>query len=441
MISCPQRSRLEHRSLLPRARRLTMSMFGALWLLSACGPSELNRTALQGDLPTLQHELQQARTAGKLGESETRSLALAVARRELMSSKGDEGVERVRELRPCLNALASDFDERASRGDAVAAAATLALLEAGRADRDALFDQYASSADPMWRAVAARAAVGAERKEQRTRYYLDGDLRVRRSAFYAALEAPDETELAALLEAGRLDPDPLVRSVAIRALGAIGSVRAVTSLRDLWATADDASRQGIVDAWATTPALEHGGRAELGWVLDTQQGMPRVIAAARLVALAGPEKTQALGVLERTLQAGPSDEQRLALLIAPKDARLSALVEGLAQANDEDVAVLAAAALARDPAKRSQARQSLLGFAQSKRLWVARQARAALVVLGEQSLAAALKTELSSTRPEQRRQAAIDLLRLGRYADAATALADSAAAVRTQIACELLTRG
>jgi hypothetical protein len=110
----------------------------------------------------------------------------------------------------------------------------------------------------------------------------------------------------------------------------------------------------------------------------------------------------------------------------------------LSTSSDEDAAVLAAAALARYPAQREKARQVLLALSKNERLWVARQARAALVVIGEQSLAAALAVELRSKRVEQRRQAAIDLLRLGRYSEASTALADEAAAVRTQVACQLL---
>src|SRR5690242_16140120 len=58
-------------------------------LLSACGGSQLGDAALHGDLPTLQQEIAKAKRAGTLDEGETRKLALAVARRELLSSKGD----------------------------------------------------------------------------------------------------------------------------------------------------------------------------------------------------------------------------------------------------------------------------------------------------------------------------------------------------------------
>jgi hypothetical protein len=163
-----------------------------------------------------------------------------------------------------------------------------------------------------------------------------------------------------------------------------------------------------------------------------------VVAAVRLASTTGSDAAQAVGALERILAVGAVDEQRLAALMAPAHPRLLPGLQKLAASTDENAAVLAAAALARDPAQRPKARQRLLELSKHERLWVARQARAALVVIGEQSLAAALAVELRSKRAEQRKQAAIDLLRLGRYADAATALGDEAAPVRTQVACQLL---
>lgn len=416
---------------------LTHALFAAS-LLTACGGSQLGNTALQGDLPKLQTEISQAKRAGELDEAQTRDLARAVARRELLSSKGDEGVERVRELRPCLFQLVDDFEERADGTDAVAAAASLALLEAGEADEDDLFEGHAQSADPMWRSVGIRAAVGKQRAQARQRAFLDGDLRVRRSALHAALAEPDPSEIPALLDVARLDPDALTRSVALRALGAIGKPEAITALRDLWVTADEEARQAIVDAWASSGSMAHGGTAQVRWVMESQTGLPRVVAAVRLASTSGPDAEQALSVLERILEVGAVDEQRLAVLMAPAHPRLLPALQKLAASTDENAAVLAAAALARDPAQRPKARERLLALSKHERLWVARQARAALVVIGEQSLAAALAVELRSKRAEQRKQAAIDLLRLGRYSDAASALADEAAPVRTQVACQLL---
>jgi HEAT repeat protein len=420
-------------------RSLSAGATLGLLLAAACGGSQLSNTALGGDLPELKKQISDASRAGTLDETETRKLALAVARRELLSSKGDEGVERVRELRPCLFDLVGDFEERASGEDSVAAAANLALLEAGQADDEELFEDYAAASDPMWRSVGIRAAVGPQRAKARSRAFLDGDLRVRRSALHAALAQPNEQELTALLEVARLDPDALTRSVAIRALGALGTQRAVVALRDLWASADDEARQAIVDAWSSQVSASKGGREQVLWVMETQKGLPRVVAAARLARAAGSGlELQAIAVLERTLQSGAVDEQRLAALIAPSHPELLRALEKVAAGSDEDAAVLAAAALARSPAHRAKAREQLLKLSKHQRLWVARQARAALVVMGEQSLAAALTRELTSKRSEQRRQAAIDLLRLGRYSAAATALADDVATVRTQVACQLL---
>src|SRR5262249_54158437 len=102
-----------------------------------------------------------------------------------------------------------------------------------------------------WRATAARAVVGEGDGPKRRTLILDGDQDVRIAALRASADVADAEDTSAVLEAARLDPHPLARTVAIRAAGAIGGERVVLALKDVWAGADEGSRHAIADAWAT----------------------------------------------------------------------------------------------------------------------------------------------------------------------------------------------
>ncbi len=415
-----------------------------VWLATAgavaCGPSGLAKTALEGDLEKLSSEIAAARKSKELPETEVRDLAHAVATRELLSSRGDAGVARVRELRPCINRLVAEFEERSEGKDAGAAAAQLALLEAGRADADDLMDSYASATEPDWRAVAARAAIGPQHGDYRRKAFLDGDLRVRRAALHAALAQPVSADLEAAFEAARLDPDPLVRSLAVRLMGAIGGRTAVGLLRDVWGRAEPETRQAIVDAWANSSSYDVGGSEQLLWAMETQKGLPAIVAAARLAASSSPQRSAAVSVLVRAMDQGPVDEQRLAILLAPTAPELLPTIQKLSQSEDLQAAVMASAALGRHASEREVARKRLQKLAHQRQVRISRQARAALVTLGDQSIAGDLTKELESEGWERRRQAAVDLLRLGEYQKMVSVLADPVASVRTRVACEILTR-
>lgn len=405
--------------------------------LASCGPSNLSQTALKGELSELRRAIDAAKAKGELSD-EARELAHAVARRELMASTGDAAVARVRELRTCVGALRSDLEERAEQTDAGAAAAALALLEAGFGDGDEWLEVYSESSDPNFRAVAARSAVGSDAGDFRRASFVHGDLRVRRAALRAALEQPQPADRREALEAARLDPDPLVRSFAVRLLGEIGGEESVRALRDVWERAETETRQVIVEAWASAPSRSHGGEAQLLWAMETQKGLPAIVAAARLASSDNPHREPAIAVLRRAIEHGPVDEQRLAVLLAPKNPALEPAIAGLAASEDAHAAVLAAAAQGRHPATADRARQRLRELANHEQARIARQARAALVVMGEQSIAPLLKREMQSKASERRRQAALDLLRLGMLSEAAVALGDPVASVRTQTACAIL---
>ncbi len=406
--------------------------------LAACTPSTLSQVALDGELPTLREEIQSAQQAGKLSSSDVRELAEAVAVREITSAAGDDGVARIRDLRACASRLDGALSDRAEQEDAVGAAAMLALLDAGEADADDNFERYISAKDPNWHAVGARSAVGKERSEARRRAFLDGDLRVRRAAFHAALEEPVDSDLPLALEAARLDPDPLVRSLGVRLAGSIGGRPAVRALRDLWERAETETRQAIVDAWAAPRSVTRGGQEQLLWAMESQKGLPSIVAAVRLSSKTSPYREAALATLARAISTGPVDEQRLAVLLAPRDPSLVAPLETLSKSEDAHAAVLASAALGRSPKTAAAAKTRLRELASHRRVLISRQARAALVVMGDRELAPKLVAELNSQSPERRRQAAVDLLRLDLYSEAAIVLADPVGRVRTQVACSVL---
>src|SRR5687767_11588941 len=90
--------------------------------LTGCASSASVRSAERGEWRPLRASLLERARNGKLGSGEVRSVARAVAARELAAARGDEGLRRVDEARPCAEPLEGEFDRRAGRGrDAVGA--------------------------------------------------------------------------------------------------------------------------------------------------------------------------------------------------------------------------------------------------------------------------------------------------------------------------------
>ena len=286
-------------------------------LLAACAPKPPIRTALRGNLAELKRDIQSARRAGNLDSNAVVKLAQAVVERELTSANGASGALRVRALRPCARPVQRRMSERAQASDDVAAELTLILLETHAVDRRALLNRYARSPSGAWRAVAASAAVRPIDTDLRQAFFSDPDQRVRRAAFSVARDARDTRELEPLLEAARLDPDPLSQSLAARAVGALGGERAVLALKDLWARGDDTLRIAIVDAWAEPASYEAGGARELSLTAETGSGLARVSASYALARAGGPPAAAGNAQLRRDISDGTDDEQRLALSVAP----------------------------------------------------------------------------------------------------------------------------
>lgn len=407
-------------------------------LALACGGSSVRDAALRDDLPTFKRALEQARARGELSRGAVEGVAEALVERELSSARGDAAVARVRDVRACIGAVEGTLDERAEQRDPNNSTTLLTLVDSGRLSNDDLVPLYEHDEDPMWRAVGARAAVGSEHGLTRRRLLLDPDVRVRRAALYAARAEPTDHDRAALLEAARLDPDPLSRSIAVQTLGALGGTDVVLALMDLWSVSDLETRQGIVDAWTTPASYEAGGEARLLSTLESESGLVAIVAARGLVQHESEHAPLAQQTLRRAASLGASDERRLAIGFLPLDGEGLAVLADALVSEDEGVSVAAARRLLAVDDRRKAALTRLRDLARSDSTSVRRQAEMALARAGDQSVAPALQKAQASSDPEERRHAALALLALGNYPFAATGLADDVAAVRTQVACAVL---
>jgi hypothetical protein len=409
-----------------------------LLLVTACATTRLVDTAYHGDLITLKGEIAEARSAGALDASTLRDLARAVAERAIRSAPPDKAVERIQQIRPCARALLDELRVQARRTDDAGAEAQLVLLTLGKADGDSLVSSYARDGRGAWRALAAAATAAPRHARLRRGFYVDPDARVRRGAFQAALTRPDATDLEVLLESARLDPDPHARSLAARAVGAIGRERAVLSLTDLWARSTETERLGLIEAWSMPASTGAGGTERLIRIVESETGLARIAAAAALVRFRGAGAELGRDVLVRSVSAGSAtDERRLALLSLPLDEPAIAAITGASRATDEPVRVLALARLLEHPRTAPDARLRLVEMARGGTR-AARQARAALAAAGDRGVFELLRRDLASRDAASRRSAALGLIRLGEAPVAADVLADPDPTVRLGVACTLI---
>jgi hypothetical protein len=424
---------------MPSLRKLRAVLFGAGLASIACAPSSSVQVALYGDLPALRREIERAGKAGELDARAVEELSHAVARRELSSASGEAGARRVRQLRPCALPLSDALGERAERADEAAAEALLALLVQRKVEGEPLVDEYQHAEDGAFRMVAARAALARKDVLRRRAWFLDPDQRVRRAAFEAALERPYPGDAAPALEALRLDPDPLVQSLAARLVGTIGGDENVLGLRDRFERADPTSRLAIVDAWSLPASFDAGGERELRRVLERAQDTASV-AAARALLARGRSDAAVLGVLEQAIRNGSDSDRRLAIAAAPVgDPRLVEALVAASKDADRAIGALAHERLASLPKHRELAFGELRALAK-QRTEAGEEARAALARLGDRSVVPELVTDVAKAEPWRRTAAALELYDLGAPAAAARALADPDPGVRTTVACGVLSR-
>ncbi|MEO7328155.1 MAG: hypothetical protein ABI193_06235, partial [Minicystis sp.] len=292
----------------------------ALLSLCHCGGTASLRAAEQGKMAGLGALVDGEVTRGELGRGEAVKLARAVARGDLRRAKGEAGVTTAKELGACVRALDEAFEERSEKEDEVAAAALLIRLEAGLAAPSEARKWLTAIPDgprAAFRKVAARALIQADEGGRRRDLFVDPYEEVRLGAFAAAGVAGDPLDIEPLLEAARVDPTIAGRTQAIRSAGALGGERVVLALKDLWPPGDEAIREAITTAWSLPASFANGGRRELAWVIETQKGAPALAAALALVRTGGEGSAAALGVVERSLAAGPAKDRLQAIGAAP----------------------------------------------------------------------------------------------------------------------------
>jgi HEAT repeat protein len=414
---------------------LASAAFAAGISMACAGPRPEVRTALTGTLPELQQEIARVERAGSLSDERLKDLARAVAEREIAGANGPEGAVQLAVFRPCLPVLETALDERAARGDEVAATATLLLFEAGKRPADDLVTRYREADSPAFRALAARAALSPSYAELRRHYFTDPDEGVRRAAFEAALKAPLPSQVADLVEAARLDPSPANRSRAALAAGRIGSEPAVLGLMDLFASGDEQEQLAVLDAWSQTPSFRRGGERELSRALS-RPGLVSVSAAALLLR-SRESRAAAIGVLARAIAEGTDDERRTALTAAPLDEpSIKEALDKAAKSPSPELTPLLLGRLAELPGRGPKARASLEKLAEDKGDY-GLEASYTLARLGSLRAIARLEQELSHERASRRLRAAVTLATLGKKRHLAPRLADNDPWVRATLACQL----
>jgi len=328
--------------------------------------------------------------------------------------------------------------------DAAGAAAALARIDARGWELGAA-RRYAADPDSAWRAVGARALVRAQDRQARLLALVDGNPLVRREAARAARDAADVGDLQPLAEAARLDPEPIVRTEAVRALASLSGPEVANALRDLWTSGDDGLREDIAMAWSSPHLWATGGRDALRVVVTSGRGPGSIEGAAAVLrhADAGPELASlAVGRLVETIRSGSTATRLQAIIQAPVD-RPELLEAMRAATRDDDIevrigALTRVAGRARVDARGAdEARVALESLAQPGSE-VGPQARFALGSLGDRRIQAWLEQDLASERPLDRLSAATALASLDASARAAPLLADIDPSVRVRVACTLL---
>jgi hypothetical protein len=246
-----------------------------------------------------------------------------------------------------------------------------------------------------------------------------------------------------LLEAARLDPEPIVRTEALRAAEKIEGKGAalVARLRDLWEVGDDALKEDIAVAWSLPAIYAAGGHDALAVLVASQRGPGAIAGAGAVMRSKHADKeltASAAALLGRTIEEGTRRDRLHAIAISPVD------LPAIRKAADKDepdahVRVAALARLCEVPGDKSQAVEALRAYAAKKDdEKLASAARLALAHAHDLRVQAWIEADLSAKDPYTRLSAADALAALGRSARGAPLLADGDASVRTRAACTLM---
>lgn len=416
-------------------RRGRVASLCGLLAASAC-VSAPARVALTGDLPALEAAITQADREGKIDASQLDQLAEAVLRRELVSlvsSESGSAGEPFPDVVPCATEVRSALEDVARGPSEFAAPAAVTLLDAG-------LDAPASEGSATARAaVEARRAIGAQAGPRRRTFMLHGDASVRRAALAAALDSSDRSDLGALVEAARLDPDLGARALAIRALARLGGESVVMALADIYPAAPPELRPEVVYAWSAPPTFAAGGQRALQDLASGAADAGGVLAALALHGRSEEDTALAERTLVRAIEGDAAAGRLLALERAPWDGtRVRAAIEAARSHSDPATRVVALLRRVQASAEDAADTAELSKLATDTSTAVGAVARAALARAGQASVEAALRADLKAEKAERRMLAAWSLLALEDWAGAAHALGDDSPAVRRALACRVL---
>ncbi len=405
-------------------------MLAALCVAAGCTHS-VSKTALTGDLPSLKAQLAEAERKGEIDRDLTLGLARAVLERELASLA--DPITAFPETRSCAKQVQKSLERLAQGSGEAAELALLALMEAG------LPVPSGSGAELL---LAAHGAVGGPAGPRRRAFMLHADAAVRSAALWAAVDSRDAGDVASLLEAARLDPDPGARVSALRALGAIGGASVVLGLRDLWASVDAPRRSAIILAWSSPACLESGGEAELTRLAELSLDQHAVEAALVLERTEKGPPGLSTSVLGRALEGDDVSARLRAVYAAPwSNAELRPSLERAVQSADAATRVLGLLRAIENGTIDAAGITELRKLAADPALRSALVARVVLARAGDASVVVALRADLAATPADQRTLAALGLALLEQWPAAAHALADDSPRVRQVVACQLLGAG
>ncbi len=417
---------------------------------TGCAGSAAARAAARGDDAAMKAAILEKHKLGKLSDGEAAEIAKAVVERELSKAQGDAAVDRVHDVRSCVPAVASALEERAKIHDEAGAEAALALFEGGELSISSAKAWLHDPSDP-WRAVGARALGDEDDRDARLAALVDPSARVRRAAARASADAKDERDLDALFETARVDPEPIVRSEAVRAIARIdrGGMTTVNRLRDLWTSADDPLREDIAIAYTANGLAATGGADAVRTLVAAGHG-PGVISAAAAILRPRSQqlfdaeiKKSAVALLVRAIDEGPRRERMFALAVARIDEPdLAAAIKRATTCEDDlDIRLSAYVRLleSKDTAVHDAAAKEVLAFAGPEMKGaLGRRARLALADAGDVRIQAWIEADLATDDPSGRLAAVQALSALHRAARGAPILADDDPRVRTRAACTIL---
>ena len=409
-------------------------------LAPSCAPRPWVAVARTGSLTDLQRSVEVASERRQFNDARTRSLAQVILEREIATATDAAAFDRVVGLQACASELYWPLNRRSKGIDDGAAAASLVLLEAGLQDPDERSLSFSHSSSGAWRAVAARSAVAPELRSRVYAALLDPDQRVRSAAIRTIQASPILADGKALTEVARLDPDDSLKVASLLALGDIGDLNSLLSVREFWDEMNQPARMAYLQALYAPASRSRGGARILTRIMESDESLEGVVAASLMCHEPAPSSGYAISRLLRAVHQGTTSERLVALASLPKgDTDAQVEIRKLALSNNPYLRVAALESWLSAPTLADGARRRLQFIAAGKDA-DAFEASRVLALNGDESSILRVNRRLFAPLAEQRIAAARLLLRLGRWGAVARALTDDHPLVRLTIACNVLSR-